>query len=388
MPNSTDFIKEFGNVSFNEMSFCDADNLAFCQMFYMPIEKVLTPGFDAPPVRFDEVAEKMFEFNGGKHVAVGLVLLKAISVKMMDMAHTRRFGEVLVTGAKAVFEINPAVQFDACTFLLPDGDVLVIFRGTDDSIIGWKEDLDIYAKKGIPSHQLAVDYLEEVASRFDGPIIVCGHSKGGNVAQYAALNVKKETRDRIKYLYNNDGPGFYNYDFIDTLAYRELLPRYRHFIPQSSLVGVLLAHDDDYTVIKSSRLTGPLQHDLSTWQVKGTTMVEKDSLTPLGKFNDKGFADVFFRISEEQGELLDRVAGDIIEGGGEYYLQSFAKNLIPAVKGAKAVWKNYDDETKSSFKEVFTGTAKLLVAAAKYVDAETIPAIKKKFSDLAAFATA
>ena len=144
-----------------------------------------------------------------------------------------------------------------------------------------------------------VDYLAEVAKRFDGDIIVCGHSKGGYVAQYAVLNSPKEVRDRIKYLYNNDGPGFKNYDYLGSDVYNELLPRYRHFIPQSSFIGMMLMHDDDYTVVKSNGLIGPLQHDLRTWQFKGDKLITCDDVSAVGKVTDLVFHDLIRSLSEE-----------------------------------------------------------------------------------------
>ena len=140
----------------------------------------------------------------------------------MAMAPKKRFAEMKVVSAVRIYEKKPAVQFEAATFLLPNGDVVVLFKGTDDTLIGWKEDIDILTKKGIPSNMFATEYLEKVANRFSGNIIVCGHSKGGFIAQYATLFCKKEIRDRIIKVYNNDGPGFWDYSYLESEAYAEM----------------------------------------------------------------------------------------------------------------------------------------------------------------------
>ena len=103
------------------------------------------------------------------------------------MAKYKRFTEMKVVGCTRIYKKEPAVQFEAATFLLPDGNIAVLFKGTDDTLVGWKEDFDILTKKGIPSGKLSTEYLEKVADKFDGDIIICGHSKGGFIAQYAVL---------------------------------------------------------------------------------------------------------------------------------------------------------------------------------------------------------
>ena len=382
MAGSTGFIRKYGDVSFTEKPFCDADNLALCQVFYMPLEKAAPNGFDDEPMPFSDVCDKMFELNGGKHVAVGLVLTKGISVKLMEMAATKRYSEMKVAACYEVYQEDPAIQFAAATFLLPDGTAVITFRGTDDTLIGWLEDLEIYTKKGIPSHSLAVDYIEKAAAKFSGDIIICGHSKGGNVALFGALNCSAEVRSRIKCIYNNDGPGFYSYEFIESEAYKELLPKYKHFIPNSSLVGILLAHDDDYTTVRSSRLTGPLQHDLGTWQVDGDELVTTDGLSPLGKLNDLTLAKIIMKVTDEQSDVLEKVAVAVIKGTGQMGLLGFAKNLPSSVKGAKEAWQSMDDETKTDFHEIFAGSADALKLAARTMQEETFPTVTKRVSNI------
>ena len=209
MANVSDYVKNYGNISFKEKPFCDEDNVALGMSFYMPIEQVVSPSFDDEPIPFNVASKELFEIRGNKHKAIGLILFKRISRLFMDMAEQTRYREMRIVGCTDNFSKIPAVQFNAGTFLLPDGEVVVIFRGTDDSLAGWKEDLDIIGgSDDIPSAKLAVEYLAEVARRFDGSIIVSGHSKGGHIAQYAVLNSAKEVRDRIRLFYNNDGPGF------------------------------------------------------------------------------------------------------------------------------------------------------------------------------------
>ena len=382
MPNSKNFIQEYGDISFTEKPFCDADNLAVCQMFYMPLEKVAPNSLDDEPVPFSEVCEKLYAYNGYKHKAPGLVLTKKISVLLMEMAKSRRYSEVKIVGCSQTFGKAPAVQFGSATLLLPDGTTVVVFRGTDDTLIGWKEDIDLYTKKGVPSHKLAADYINEVGKKFDGDIIVCGHSKGGNLALFGTLFCNKEVRDRIVCFYNNDGPGFHTFDYVNSAQYKEMLPRYKHFVPDCSLVGMLLAHDDDYVPVKSSRLLGPTQHDLSTWQVKGDTVIPKDDLKFLAKVVDVMLLDFIFNTTEKEVEALDKVADILIEATGATGLLDFAANIISSVKGAKNAWTEIDDSAKDTLKTLVGQVPDIVKNAVETVRNEAFPAVAEKVKSL------
>lgn len=367
MAGSLQYIKKFGNVSFTEMPFGDVDNVALCEIFYMPLEKVVSESFSDEPRPFADACNAMFSYNGNRHKAPGIMLKKSISVKMMEMAKQKRYSEMKIVACTETFKTNPAVQFAAATFILPDNTLVVVFRGTDDSLIGWKEDCDIFVKRSIPSHALAVNYLENVAKCFDGDIIILGHSKGGNVALFAGLNCSESTRARIKALYNNDGPGFFDYSLFRTRQYAELLPRYNHFIPSSSFVGVLMAFDKDYTVVKSKRLLGPMQHDLATWQVADTDIKTLPRASKLAKINEICLSGILYRISREQGENFDKIASAVIEGTGQTNLTGFTKHLPSAVKGAMDTWKTLDEESKEELKETFSGSKDIIKDSVKLV---------------------
>lgn len=381
MPNYMDYVKSFGNYSFCDKPFCDADNVALCGMYYMPFEQVVSPNIDDEPVPFAEASRKLFALRGNKHTAVGLVLLKNISELMMLMTEYKRFQEMKMVACVNVFEKNPDVQFNACTFILPDNTLVVIFRGTDDSLRGWKEDFDILVKDSIPSQKLAVDYLQMIADKFDGDIIVCGHSKGGYVAQYGAMYSSKEVRDRIKLLYNNDGPGFKTYDYITSDNYKELLPKYKHFVPQSSLIGMILCHDDDYTVIKSNRISGPLEHDLVSWQIDGDKVVEMKSLTPLGKIQDLVLYNLVKNLTDDQKKALDTVLQDSFDGTGQDGLLDVKNNIIDTVKNVHIAREHTDDSAQQEVKEVLSTIGGNIRSSVKSVREGNFSSVKDRIEN-------
>ena len=360
MANVMDYIKKYGDISFCDMPFGEADNVALCGMYYMPFDKVVSDSFEDEPVDYKTASDEIFELRGRKHTPVGLVLLKNISEQMVLMSKYKRFQEMKVVAAVRVYEKAPAVQFEAATFLLPDGKIVVLFKGTDDTLTGWKEDFDILTKKGIPSNSLSIEYLEKAAKNFDGNIIVCGHSKGGFIAQYAALYSSKEVRDRIEVVYNDDGPGFWDYSYLESETYAEMLPKYRHFVPQSSVIGMMLAHDNNYEIIKSNQILGPLQHDLNSWQFSGKKLVRAEELTDMGKMNDGVLRDLVGGLDDESEKVLDTVLDKVLSGVNQTGLLDVKKNFVPALKGGVEAWRSLDRDTQKKFLKIFSNTPEIV----------------------------
>ncbi len=368
MATSKDFIKKYGDKTFSELPFTDVDNLLLCEIFYMPFEKVLYKGFNDKPVLFSDACKKVFAYNGYKHISPGFLMNNYISQKMMALAETVRYKDVKVYACESVFGTEPAVQFAAMTFILPDDTKVVVYRGTDDTWVGWKEDLDIYTKKGIPSHKLCVDYLERVAKDFlDGDIIICGHSKGGHVALHSALYCDESVRNRIERVYNNDGPGFYSYNYIESKPYNEIINKYRHFVPDCSFVGMLLVHDDDYIPVKSTRLFGMLQHDLATWKIKGTQLLTRDDLTFVARVTDLVLKKMLYNMDEEKTDNFEAVLSAVIAGMGQVNITNFSKNLISSLKGAIDTWSSIDEPAKKLFRTTFVGIFTVIEECTKLV---------------------
>ena len=375
MSTLLEYVHSYADVPFSEMPFCDGDNTLICKLSYMPFERVISDDITAEPIPYPEAAEKIFAYNDKKFIPLGLWIDETVSIYTMDLARTKRYGEIRMVGCACVDRPSPCVQFGAQTYLLPDGTIVIPFRGTNDSLYGWKEDLDILTREKIPSYQLALDYLEKAAAQFpDSKIILCGHSKGGHVALYAALNTKQEIRDRIAALYNNDGPGFADYRFFRTKAYRELQGRYHHYLPDSSLVGLMLAHDSDYKIVHSTQILGVKQHDVTTWQLEGTQLETLDTLTDMGKITDLVMKRVLLTVTDAQKAALDSVTEALILATGESMLADLAKNVVSSVQNVAKAWVAIDRRSRRDFIAAFAMMGKLAVDAVKTVkhpEAET-----------------
>jgi len=186
--------------------------------------------------------------------------------------------------------------------LLQKNRYAVVFRGTDDNLIGWKEDFNMSFLPVIPAQNMALSYLEGVANRIRGKIYVCGHSKGGNLAVYAGVRASYRTRRKILDIYNHDGPGFYDINGLGD-AFEEMLPKIHSFVPETAVVGMLLEQVGEHHVVKSSN-KGLLQHDAMSWEVLGTKFVTVNRVSDASRMVNDILKNWLRETSNEERETF------------------------------------------------------------------------------------
>ncbi len=263
-----DYLAWRGDISFAEMPPNEVDGLIFSLIAYIEMEGIVDarPG-DKKPRELLAVTKKYLKLRGDVSKNLGLMIPRETVLLLVRASKTARFGLTrLICYENKICDIEQK-QFSAVTFLLPGGDVFVAFRGTDDTIVGWKENFNMSFMRPVPSQLEAVEYVEKIAALTEGRIYMGGHSKGGNLAMYASVCSSPATRKRIEAVYNNDGPGF-DVEFVNSPEYIEASAKIKTLVPQSSVIGMLLEHTEPRTVIKSSQ-TGLYQHNGLTWEVMG-----------------------------------------------------------------------------------------------------------------------
>lgn len=284
MANVFDYLDWRGDLPFSAAPFSPPDNLILCCLSYVHFGGIVG-GVGEEPVSLAHAAE-LFAASGEEKERVrvpsdGELLKKA--------AKTRRFADLRLCRYVSRLDFEEEKQFAAVTFLLPDGSVYAAFRGTDSTLVGWKEDLNMSFLESVPAQEDALAYLKDTAVRCPGPLRTGGHSKGGNLAVYAASLAPQAVQDRLLAVYNNDGPGFSG-DLLRRPGSRRIADRVHTFVPQSSIVGMLLEHDEDYLVIRSSG-AGPMQHDPYSWEILGPDFVRLESVTQGSRLVDRTLKD-------------------------------------------------------------------------------------------------
>lgn len=248
------------------------DSLILCQLVYLRFEHCGLHKSD----RLLQLSGLAGETQNQELLNNVPVLKSALLELMLGVANNPRYRWICATQYENTVDPEINKQFSAVTYLFEDGTVYVAFRGTDKSATGWKENLSMLYHETTPSQNAAAAYLQMVAQRFPGPIYIGGHSKGGNLAVYAATSVAPEIQERIVSVFNHDGPGF-TADFFDQDGYRRMKERIHKTVPETAVVGMLFRDQENYTVVESTGFA-IFQHDMLSWVVKDGELSSKDSV--------------------------------------------------------------------------------------------------------------
>ena len=299
MPDLFDYLTWRGDLPLGQVPLSAVDGLILNTMSYIHFNGLIPESPEkAPTIR--ETADAFFTLPEEEQMS--RVRSSQDRVLLTAMAESRRFGGLRLTHAVQRLDQELEMQFAAITVLLEGEGAFAAFRGTDNTLVGWKEDLNLGFLDTIPGQWAARDYLLQTASRFTGPLWAGGHSKGGNLAVFAAAACPEEIQSRIRAVYNNDGPGFSQH-VLDSEGYRRILPQIQTFVPQSSVVGMLLGHEEPYTVVKS-RQVGLLQHDPYSWEVLGPDFVRLEDVTGGSHIIDQTLTQWIAGMSTEEREAF------------------------------------------------------------------------------------
>ena len=366
MANFYDYIKWRGDLEFERDPFNPVDNAIFSQLAYLPMDDIVPGPDESGSISIEEAGEisavkykkYLSNINIDYTITNGAKVIQAIR-------ETSRYKDCRLFGFVNNIDFRRDKQFSAYCVRLNEkrnnNYMLVIFRGTDLNLAGWKEDMNMSFNNSVPAQKEAVSYLNKMAKRYSNPLIIAGHSKGGNLAIYASAFCNKKPQRRIVRIYNNDGPGFLK-DVIMSEGYKAICERIFTYIPQSSLVGMLLEHAEIPHVVKSSSV-GLLQHDLPSWEVIYNNFVGAE-LTEQCRFIDKVIRDWLDQIDEEQRELFIEAIYKILTAGNVQSFADFPADFIGTALSMINVMKNMNDNTKKLILKIigslFTITGKNL----------------------------
>ena len=314
MTNTLDYLDWRGDLSFSSAPFCEVD-MFICSQLSSPDYSGIVPE-TGEAVTLEDASERYFSRHPGDGADFGVLQSTSVLPMLKALAASERFRNVRLCDAKNIVDQENEEQFCAVTVLLPDGTMCISFRGTDDTIIAWKEDFNLATKPVVPAQADALNYLKRAASAHRGKIRVCGHSKGGNLAVFAAASVPKKIRQRIIQVVSFDGPGFPD-AFLSAPGYLDIKERTVTVLSQNSLVGMLLSAAGRREIVHSSR-TGPMAHDGFSWEVRGTEFVNEDNLSEMSLGFDRLMDETLSSLStEEKQAFIDELFGILLATGAE-----------------------------------------------------------------------
>lgn len=273
MGNIMDYISWRGDLSFEQSQFNEVDNLILACFSYVNLDGI--PAVTKQKgIGLKKLTEEFMKLHTMKELEADKSFIRPAPFMMMEMAKSVRFGKCVVRNYVNDIVTEAEQQFAAMEIVLEDGTSYVSFRGTDDTIIGWKEDFNL-STGVVPAQKRAIEYLQKISEHTDGMLRVGGHSKGGNLAIYGSV-MCKSAHEKILEIYSNDGPGF-SREFQELPEMKEMMPKIIRIIPEYSIIGTLLEHEKEPVIVASSS-KGLLQHDGFSWEVQGPALVRRDSL--------------------------------------------------------------------------------------------------------------
>lgn len=341
MANIIDYVKEYGKYEFSQEPFNEVDSLVLCQLVYLNFEKFVPDWTEnGQPVNIQSI----YRQPDRERILDDYWYRKNNIELFTAMAQSVRYGSLGMNYYVNIINEKDETQFSAMTYLLGGGSIYIAYRGTDANMVGWKEDCNLAFSKPIHSQYLSVEYMNRVSKYLTGGFLAGGHSKGGNLAVYAAMNCSADVRERIIHVYNHDGPGF-RPEIRKQGNYEAVRERISKYIPKSSIVGMILEDHTDYEVVESKGV-GLFQHNAYSWKVKEDSFIRAKNMTEVRMVRDAAVNEWILSLTEEEIHVFVDTLYEVVcasEAKNVFQLGSDVKKSVQSVKEAA---KEVDDSTK------------------------------------------
>ena len=308
MGDMVDYIRWRGDLPFSASPPNEVDAIIFSTLSYIPF-RGMAELHPEKPISLHQAVSEFFSFP----TPPDYVRAKNDLELLRLAGESRRFGEIEVMEYRTKFIKERDTQFAGVTFRLDDGSLFVSFRGTDNTLVGWKEDFSMCFRQVIPSQALAKQYLQDVLMVYPGPVRVSGHSKGGNIAVYAVSQSAPVIRNRVLEVYNQEGPGF-SQEFLSAPGYESIVPKIKTYVPQGSMIGMILYRLEPILIVKSNQ-TGIMQHDPFSWEICGTQMLRMPTLTSGSLFLQRTLENWLAGMGREDRIRMVNTLYDLLTSG-------------------------------------------------------------------------
>ena len=322
MANIFDYLTDVQYDSFYDLPLNELDILALTELTYLSFDNLL----DESDNRLLDVATRVPRDSN--------MLTNKERLQLLDQLSThKRFKNSKLSNFVNDIDVELQKQFAAMTYRLNLDTYLIVFRGTDDSIIGWKEDFHMTYMKEIPAQKHALEYLEDFFKQYPKrKVIIAGHSKGGNLAVYAASQIQPELQEKISAIYTYDAPGLQAH-LTETTGYQDIIPKIHRYVPQGSVIGMMFEVPDTPIVVRSLALGGIAQHNTFSWQTEGTHFVQLESISSESLQIKDALKEWVDSVPDEELELyFDLFFGTILESGITSINDLSSRNAIDHVR--------------------------------------------------------
>ena len=349
MQNILDYIDWRGDISFETDGFNEVDNLIMSVLSYIEFENIVPENIEYS-ISLSKAAE-LYKKTADNNPSVDHnKFLKQVPELLEKVANSSRYKNIHLSCYEKQTDYEKSEQFSAVVFSINKNLHFIAFRGTDDTIVGWQEDFQMSFMDEVQSQKQAALYVNRICLNLSGKFYFGGHSKGGNLAIYAAVHSDESVQERIIGIYNNDGPGFLD-NIIQSKEYQKIINRITTFVPKSSVIGMLLEHKEEYRVVSSNE-SGIMQHDAFSWEVKATQFVYEDGLNKNSIILNNTLRAWLSELSINEREQFVNAIFYIIQATGAKTFGELTKEKLNSADVMIKKYRNTDDLTKLQIKKV------------------------------------
>ena len=327
MPTIADYLDARGGESFESFALNEVDHYIICKLVNPDLSGIL--GERGEPLPLREVLGEALQGEAAE--AQGALASPRLLPVLRRLPEAERFRELRLSHYVRRIRPDETEQFSALTVHLPGGGRCIVFRGTDDTLLGWKENFLMSAQPLVEARRDALAYLRSEAAAMDGPLVVSGHSKGGNLAVYAGAMLEEPAQWRITDVYNFDGPGFLP-EFYGEPGYLRIRPRLHTLLPRNSLVGTLLTRER-WAGIVDCRSFGAAAHDGFTWEVREAAFARCPRLSPSSRAFEETMDQVLERMTLEQRRDFVEELFDALSSTGAVTLTDLTERRLSQAIG-------------------------------------------------------
>ena len=373
MSHIVSYIKRQQDKTFLEEPFNEVDALVLAQFIYLKLDgAVHSISQKKEDVYLYELADTIdYEkvFADERYRKDNTELLEA-------MAGSKRFRRMRMNYFSDITNVLAETQFTAMTVFLEDGPKVIIYRGTDETMVGWKEDFNMCFKEPVMGQSLSSLYLQQVSELIEGNFTVLGHSKGGNFAIYASMNVEENVQNRIEKVYSFDSPGF-RPEILESVDFNKIKDRIMKYLPHSSLFGVLLQSKENYQIVECFSI-GILQHNPYNWQVSGNEFKKLDKLDRGSVFLSETYNEWLYGLSDEELHAYSEIWYRIMQEAKITTMLQFTKEPGKSLNSVIDAIRETDEQTKEMAKELARGLIEVAKENIRYYAKKYIKRKPKK----------
>lgn len=365
-----DYLKWRGDLTFEQSPLNPVDAVIFCQLSYLNFDGILQSSF-RPRISLEDLWSRYINSHNIEiRDNLGAFIGSRPGQVFKACAETARFKDVQVCGYETVFDYERVQQSGTICFIYK-GNTVIAFKGTDDSFLGWKEDCYLAVNQSIASHETAMNYISKALKFTTGKITLIGHSKGGNVAMFTAVNGGKKLKRRLSAVYDFDGPGF-SADFYKTKNFLDIKDKIHAYVPHRSFVGMVFEKVEGYKIVKSSA-SAIDQHSPLNWYIRGTEFEYEESLAPESKYFHNSVSEWSEKVSEEEKLRFFNILFELIWSSEAKTISELDKKKATCIRKIGKTFIKLEDKDRKfvrSFVHVMINVLRENVSLLKLIEAQ------------------